>query len=174
MKRSRLKTTTGVFTLIASILFVIFSPFSFVIMMIALANTNYQKYSFLVFIFALYYLIVSIIMLTKFKTRKKSLVTSLNVIFSNIITLILYVLLIIRFIKMEESDTATLVDVLSVFLMFIMGFIYIFIVAFSMVFSLISLILGIIYLILVVKSTSAIELTIEENKEYRKNEPPKI
>lgn len=174
MGRSRLKTTVGIFSLFSSILFILLSPISFLILMINLAGSKYEYFSLAVFVYALYFFIVSIIMLRQFKSKKKAIRSTLRIIFSNIISVILYVLFIIKFASLEDNQ-ATWGDIFILFLLFSSGLLFVYIGVFSMICSVLGVIISIIYLILIIKDTKKDEeITNKENSAFIKNEEKNI
>lgn len=111
-------------------------------MMLMIIPEEYAHFSFIVFFFALYYLIISIIMLTKFKTRRKLIKVSFRSIIANIINIAWFILLIIKFALMPESDS-NMAEILELIMYLPSGFIMV-------IFSLISIILSITSVILTI------------------------
>lgn len=174
MGRDKLKTTSGILSLLSSIMFVIASPISFLIILVALIETKYEIFSFLVFFYAIYYFTVSIIMITKFKTRKKAIKSTLRIILSNAITIAMFTVFLVKFFSLADTET-TWGELFPVFIVIFSGPIYIFSGIFALIFSLISIAVATIYLIpLLNESSKEINLAIKENKEYMKSEIKRI
>lgn len=145
MINKKLKNISGILSLLSSFIFIGLSLFSFLAMMLMILPEEYSHFSLIVFLFALYYLIISIIMLTKFKTRRKLIGSSLRIIIANIINAAWFILLIIKFALMPDSDSN--MDEILVLVMYLSsGFIMVIFSGISIILSIITVILTIIFL----------------------------
>lgn len=169
MINKKLKNISGILSLLSSFIFIGLSWFSFLAMMLMIIPGEYAHFSFIVFFFALYYLIISIIMLTKFKTRRKLIKVSFRSIIANIINIAWFILLIIKFALMPESDS-NMAEIMAGILVLIMylssGFIMVIFSLISIILSITSVILTIIFLKPhLIKEAREIENYIIEKKE---------
>ena len=145
MINKKLKNISGILSLLSSFIFIGLSLFSFLAMMLMIIPGEYAHFSFIVFFFALYYLIISIIMLTKFKTRRKLIKVSFRSIIANIINIAWFILLIIKFALMPESDS-NMAEILALIMYLSSGFIMVIFSLISIILSITSVILTIIFL----------------------------
>jgi hypothetical protein len=145
MINKKLKNISGILSLLSSFIFIGLSLFSFLAMMLMIIPGEYDYFSFIVFFFALYYLIISIIMLTKFKTRRKLIKVSFRSIIANIINIAWFILLIIKFALMPESDS-NMAEILALIMYLSSGFIMVIFSLISIILSITSVILTIIFL----------------------------
>jgi len=170
MNDKKLKNTLGILSLISSLLFVVLSPISFLVLFLLLGDTGFEVVSFLVFVFALYYLVISIKMLLKFKTKEKLIKTVIQNIFSNLISVTIFFILILKnsFFMKEEISWA---EVFIIFIAFNSGGIYLVVMSLIIVLSLVNIVLSILYIKPYVKmKKEEVKETLKDHKDHIKQE----